>query len=679
MRTPAVVLALSALAVAAELPVRHVVVYKNGVGYFERAGEVKAGESAQLAFKQSEMNDILKSLTVRDASGNVIIGLRYDSADPIENKLATFPFDISGEQTLLSAFLNALRGARISALSGADKISGIIMLARQTPATGQQPEREQLVLLLDSGDIRTVDLSAVTGLQFADPVLQDRLRDYLRILAQTISAEKRMITIDSAKDAARSLTASYMVPAPIWKSSYRLLFGPAGDPMLEGWAIVDNTSGEDWNGVRLALVSGRPISFISNLFEARNIQRQTADLPELAAVNPVLYEGAIATGVAEGVVGGVPGGVPGGTMGGVMGGVIGGISAAPPPPPPPPAFGERPQIIPRAVPRINDEAPSSVDVQNTAAREFADLFEYSFSQPVTIRAGEAAMLPFVQQKIGARKLLIYSDRSSRHPISAVELKNTTGKTLDGGPVTVFDSASYAGEALMATLKVGDERLIGYAVDLGTRITTKLDYGEDQIREVHLRRGIVTIRTVQRSIQTYTMRNIDQRAKTLVLEHPIRSEYRLVDMKPAETTGTAYRFEVKLAPGAEQSFPVTEEHEGKSSVAVNSLTPAILATYIEGRAISPAGRRALEQIAALQRSIDDLVQQARNVESEIQAMERDSERTRQNVISLNGVAGQAEQVQRYARQLSDLETRLAALRAQQPELTKQRTTVQSTLR
>ena len=189
MRTPAVVLALSALAVAAELPVRHVVVYKNGVGYFERAGEVKAGESAQLAFKQSEMNDILKSLTVRDVSGNVITGLRYDSADPLDNKLSTFPFEIKDEQKLLSTFLHGLRGVRITALSGTDKISGVIMLARQTSATGQQPEREQLILLLDSGDIRTVDLSAVTGLQLADPILQGRLRDYLRILAQSISAD----------------------------------------------------------------------------------------------------------------------------------------------------------------------------------------------------------------------------------------------------------------------------------------------------------------------------------------------------------------------------------------------------------------------------------------------------------------------------------------------------------
>lgn len=670
MRTLLCLLALSAGAFSAELPVRHVVLYKNGVGYFERAGKVEAGEAAQLAFKQSEMNDILKSLTVRDSSGNTVRGVRYDSAEPLESKLSTFPFETGEDKPSLSSFLNRLRGARLNATLAGEKLSGTIMLARTTAGSKEQPEREQLVLLLDSGEIRTLDLSAVSGLQFADPALQDRLRDYLRIFGQTISADKRVVTIDSDGKTVRSLIASYMVPSPVWKSSYRLLFTSEGEPVLEGWAIVDNTTGEDWSGVQLSLVSGRPVSFISNLFETRNIERTVADLPELAAVNPVLYEGAVSAGAPAGIVGGVPGGKAGGVIGGIMGAVP---SAAPPPPPAAKRFEPPSSVMPQP-----ERDMSTIDVQGAAAREVADLFEYRFETPVTIRAGESAMLPFLQQKIAARKLLIYSDRSSVHPMSAVELTNSTGKTLDGGPVTVFESASYAGEALMATLKSADERLIGYAIDLGTRVATKVDSGSQEIRELHLRRGVLSMRMVQRSTLTYTIRNVDKRAKTLVIEHPIRSNYKLVGTKPARTTANMYRFEVKLEPSSEQAFPVVEEHEFQSSVIITSLTPSVLATYIEGRTLSASGRKALEQIVSLKQKIDDMQQLIRTVDGEAQRLERDGERVRQNIASLKDVPGQGDQVQRYARQLGDLDTNVTALRDQQAELNRQRTQMETDL-
>jgi hypothetical protein len=436
-----------------------------------------------------------------------------------------------------------------------------------------------------------------------------------------------------------------------------MIFGPGGDATLEGWAIVDNTTGENWNGVRLSLVSGRPVSFISSLFETRNIERHVAELPDGGSVDPVVHE--------AGVVGGVPGGV--------IGGIIGAVPSAAPPPPPAPAVKQAPAMF-RA-----KQATSSIDVRNTAGREFADLFEYSFAQPVTIRSGESAMLPFVQQKIGARKLLIYSDLSSRHPMSAAELTNSTGKTLDGGPVTIFDAASYAGEALMTTLKAGDKRLVSYAVDLGTRITTALDSGTQDIREVHLRRGVLAVRWAQRSVQTYTIRNVDARAKTLLIEHPIRGDRRLLGVTPVETTATAYRFEVRLAPGAEQQFAVTEEHEYDTTAAISSVTPDQLYIYVKNRDLTPAGRKALEQIGALKQKVDALQQQLQGANAEMRSLEQDQERTRQNIRSLNEVSGQQEQVQRYARQLAERETRLAGLRDRQTALATQRAMVESELK
>src|SRR4029077_3321962 len=223
------------------------------------------------------------------------------------------------------------------------------------------------------------------------------------------------------------------------------------------------------------------------------------------------------------------------------------------------------------------------------------------------------------QKIGSRKLLIYSENYGEHPMNAAELTNSTGKTLDGGPITVFDAASYAGEALMTTLKTGDKRLISYAVDLGTRVTTQFDSNRNIVREIHVSRGMLTTRSAMQETKTYTIRNVDQKAKTLIIEHGQRPEYKLLDQKPAETTANAYRFEVKLGADSTTKFPVSEERVYDSTTAVSNLSPDVLLTYVQNKAISDAGRRALQQIIDVKRQIADIDNQGRQVDSEINSL------------------------------------------------------------
>ncbi|MDQ6699251.1 MAG: DUF4139 domain-containing protein, partial [Acidobacteriota bacterium] len=277
---------------AAELPVREVVLYKHGVGFFERGGSLAAGESARLDFKPSEMNDVLKSLTVSEKGGGKISGLRYDSSIPLNEKLTDFPFKIEPGQPL-SAVLDQLKGARVEIQFGNEKVSGSILGARNVPADEKRPEREQITLLLDTGELRTFDLAAAVGIRFSDPKLQQQLKDYLSALTGARSKDKRSVYIESTDAKTREVSASYVIPTPIWKSSYRLIFNAAAQPTLEGWAIVDNTTGEDWTKVRMSLVSGKPISFISALYEPRYVTRPTAELPEERAQAPVIHGGAV--------------------------------------------------------------------------------------------------------------------------------------------------------------------------------------------------------------------------------------------------------------------------------------------------------------------------------------------------------------------------------------------------
>ncbi|MES1262421.1 MAG: DUF4139 domain-containing protein, partial [Acidobacteriota bacterium] len=527
------------LAPAAELPVRTVVLYKHGVGYFERGGSLGPGESARLDFKAEEMNDVLKSLTITDNGGKVT-AVRYDSNIPLEQKLNEFPFQITPGQPL-GAVLDQLKGARIEMEFGPQKVTGGIVSARMVAGDRERAEHEQLTLLMDSGELRNVDLSAASAIRFTDPKLQLQFKDYLAALTSSRSKDKRSVYIDSTDSKSRDVKANYIMPMPAWKSSYRLLFDETGpQPTLEGWAIVDNTTGEDWANVHISLISGKPISFISELYDPKYIRRASAELPEDQAVAPAIHTGAmdVAPPAAAPRAAMNRAGVVGGVAGGVLGGIVGGLPSE--------AYAKR-AFSPSAGLQLPEQAAQMSSMAPTgAAAEIADLFEYSIRNPVTVKKSESAMLPFLQQKITARKLILYSDQSKPNPLSAAELTNGTGRTLDGGPITVYDSGAYAGEALVETIKSADKRFISYGVDLGTRISTTLNSHSDNVRELHAHNGILMTKSALIQTKTYAVKNVDARAKTLIIEHPIHGGFQLIETaKPLETAREVYRFEVKI--------------------------------------------------------------------------------------------------------------------------------------
>ncbi len=654
---------LVATACAADLPIREVILYKHGVAYFERAGQVQPGETAQLDFKAIDMDDVLKSLTITDRNGGKIGGVRYDSSESLSKRLEEFPF-LVGKESSLAAFLDQMKGAQLELRLGTETASGTIVSARTIPGSDKDrsPERETVMLLMDSGDLRTFDLGAASAVKFSDPKLQALLKSYLAVTIQARSKDRRSVYIDSmGATSARELIASYMTPAAVWKSSYRLIFGAQGDPTLEGWAIIDNTSGEDWTNARLSVVSGRPISFITQLYEPRYMFRPHAELAENRAVGPTVYQGA---------------------LGGSLGQALPRAAAAPAPPvarqeASSKAFADR--LAEDSSVEVRRDSFESTFASTAEGRDAGDLFEYSFASPVTVKKGESAMLPFLQQKLGARKLLIYSESNGLHPMNAAEITNSTGKTLDGGPITVYDANTYAGEALVETVKAGDKRLISYGVDLGTRITTAWDSARDVVREIHFRRGVLTTRSAVEETKTYTIKNVDAKAKTLIIEHAQRPGYKLLNAeKPAEITANAYRFEVKLAPSAEATFVVREERVFDQSMNVSSLTPDVLATFVQNKALSDTARRQLEQIAQKKGEVAANDAALRNAQSALTSLAQDEGRIRNNISSLNNVSGQQDLVQQYARQLAAAEIKLAGLRDNESDLQRKKTALEAEL-
>jgi hypothetical protein len=548
----------------------------------------------------------------------------------------------------LAAFLDQMKGARLELRLGSDTVAGTIVSARTSKPDEKNPERETVILLTDSNEIRTFDLGAASSVKLSDPKLQGLLRDYLTVLSGARSKDRRSVYIDASGTGTRQLAASYMTPSAVWKSSYRLIFGPQAEATLEGWAIIDNTSGEDWSNVKLSVVSGRPISFITQLYEPKYVQRPTAELAENQAVAPVVLQGAIEEVRAR----------------------------SPLRAPPAPQFAARDALAENLLKTESGQTSSIASTTDT--RDLGELFEYSFSSPVSVKQGESAMLPFLQQKVGAKKLLIYMESFGLHPMNAAEISNSTGKTLDGGPITVYSANTYAGEALVETLKAGDKRLITYGVDLGARVTTAFDSSKANVREIHFARGILTTRNAVAETKTYTIKNVDPGRKTVIIEHKQRPGYKLLEGKPSETTADAYRFEVNVGGNATETFAVREERVYDQTTSISSITPDVIATYLQNKSLSDAGRRQLEQIAQKKRDIAANDGQVRQVQADLNNLTQDEERQRKNIESLRNVAGQQNLVQQYAGQLAAAEVKLAGLRDQQNELQRKKTALDAEL-
>ena len=663
---------------AADLTVSKVVLYKHGIGFFERSGSVPAGDTAQLQFKATEMDDVLKSLTVEKRGGGGVSAIRYDSSDPLSKRLEVFPFRIGNKMTLAD-ILDQFKGAQIELRLSSGAVRGAIVSSRLSPATDRQPERIELMLFMENGELQTVDPTGAAGVRFVDSKLQAQFRDYLEVIARSRSLDKRSVTIEFSGESsggASQVAVSYVVPTPIWKSSYRLVFS-GDEALLEGWAIVDNTTGEDWTDVQMSLVSGLPVSFISKLYEPRYLSRPVVQLAQDRAWRPTVHGGVIES--EESQLAQAPGQrrrdnrfAANKPMGRVIGGIIGG---APKKELAETAslgllLGDRSyrQSVAAGAPGLmaggrfeRDQMASTIAAAAVGA-ELGELFEYKIEGPVTIRKGESAMLPFLRERIKARRLLIYDHANgSQHPLNAAELNNTSGVTMDGGAITVYDAGAYAGEALMETIKPGDKRLISYAVDLGTRITTAFDSSNKLQGEFHYRRGIMTLRRALRETKTFTIRNVDSDAKTLIIEHAVRPNYELVDMKAAGKTANAYRFEIDVEGGETTKFSIVEERVYSEQIGITNLTPDQLFSYVVNKQLDEAGREKLREIADLKRQIADNDIQVKRLDQQLNEMVQDQSRLRSNISTLRSVTGQQQRVMEYADKLAAQEGQLVSMR------------------
>jgi hypothetical protein len=285
---------------AAKLPVRRVVLYKNGVGYFEHLGRVRGSQDVHIDFTSAQLNDVLKSLTVLDLAGGRITGVDYNSEAPLARRLATLRLAL-GERPSVSEFLGALRGARLEVrgANGPALTGRLLSVERKTrSATNWTVETDEISLISESGEVHSVDLNPTTSVRIAEKDLQVEVGRYLNLIASSRDQDVRRMTISTTGNGERNLYVSYISEVPIWKTTYRIVLPTKAEkkPLLQGWAIVDNTVGEDWNEVELSLVAGAPHSFIQQLSEPFYGRRPVVPLPESVQLSPQTHAATLTGG-----------------------------------------------------------------------------------------------------------------------------------------------------------------------------------------------------------------------------------------------------------------------------------------------------------------------------------------------------------------------------------------------
>jgi hypothetical protein len=668
---------------AAAVPLARVVLFSSGVGFFDRQGEVDGDAAVALKFSTSDINDLLKSLVLEDRGGGQISAVTYGSKDPITKTLQKFAVDLTANPTL-SQILNQIRGERIEFIpAGAQGVLTGTLLGVETRKREVGPNHatidvEIMNLLTDAG-LRSEPLDQIGPIKIVNPQLDKEFRQALAVLALGHDADKKSVTLHFDGKGKRPVRVGYIQNMPIWKTSYRLsLAADDAKPMLQGWAIVENTTEEDWQKVKLTLVSGRPVSFIMNLYDPLYVQRPTVEPELFAGLRPQVYgQGLDDDSVRLGRVGESDRKMK----------VL--VQESPADPSTyshmitrsgrePDGSGDSDDML------LGAQAVQSFDLSKgfgpqkfTESGEVGELFQYSIVPPVTLARQESAMLPVVNEHVGAKKVSVYNPAvQAKHPLSGLRLTNTTDLHLMQGPITVFDGGTYAGDARIEDIAPGGERLLTYALDLDVECIGEATGTPAEIASIRLAKGILYAERKQVLTVKYKLKNSGQKKKTILVEQPFETDWRLVAPKePTERTRDLYRFAVDVEPGKTETLEIVIDHPLAQQIEIANADDATIRLYESQQAISPEVKAALEKIVALKIGLAGLVEQRKKLEQQLKAINEEQQRIRQNMPQLDR---NSDLYKRYVKKLGDQEDAVEKLGVEIERLSQEETKARKAL-
>lgn len=664
------------------LPIKRVILYSNGMVHIERRGIVRGDASVDLSFKQSQIDDVLKSMLVLDLGKGTVGAVSYNASVPPSVRTAEIPFSIDSENNDdnggMAGILGQLQGAKVIVSTAAGTASGAILnVKKQLRATGTAektndlPVDYSLVIASETGEISSFELSKVRSIRLLDDETRRDVNEFANASALARRRDAKTINITSEGVGERELIVSYTVSAPIWKTTYRVVLDEQGKPFFQGWAIVDNVSEEDWQKVKLSLVSGSPVSFIQPLQNPLYRHRPVIEIPDDLNLEPQIYE---PTGIytASSYGAGVGGGVGDGRG---MGNGAGSVNESV-------MISSEPSDVGLRT-GFSDLLSSQNSGVKTAAsgNEIGDLFEYRIEQPITVQRNRSALIPIVQTKMEGERVSVYRESARKdRPMSGVLLKNTSNLTLEGGALTVLEQDAYAGEALMERLKPKENRLISFALDLGTLVTLKDDKERESAKLIRAVNGVFQVHFFNAERKTYNITNQTDRPKTLFVEHPVREKWLLSDEteKPFEATQNHYRFRLELKPFETRSLTVAERLPLVDSYQISGLRREDLELFLTRKYIDEPTRAKLNRLIEIREEIAKVDASIRALGEEEKAIANDQARLRENIEALAKTPEAKTLIARYISKADSQESRIEGITRERQTRIRERETLQASL-
>ena len=699
------------------LPITRVALYKNGVGFFEHSGRVSGDQAVTIDFTSAQLNDVLQSLTAIDLSGGRITGAGYNSTTPLEQQLKTLPLGLSDDPSDVD-FYNAIRGARVTVHAPGADITGRLLSIDLRPDikksdaddSSTQPNRRFLTVVSDTGQVRTIELTQGVSVTLVDTALHTDVTRYLELIANARNQGLRHLTLTDRGTGNRDLRVSYISEVPVWKSTYRILFtdirgmqfngaipptstlSSASTATIQGWSVVDNTTGSDWVNVHLDLIAGAPQSFIQPLSTPYYTRRVEVPLPSEAQMEPQTFEsGSIAVDgdsnasatvlkgkdldalkrdrsvgggleqlgrpqprAAQGVAGGVGYGYGAGVAQTVTVNAMGGRIALAPAPP-----------IDYA-----DAAEASLTPQTTTAA-FDDFFQYSLTDPITIRKNESALVPILQTKLPIERVTLWSVQQPQ-ALRALWITNSSNLTLDRGSFSIVENGAFGGEGLLDPIHPNERRLLSYAADQAVRVTPGRDDNSRTVTHIRIQNGVLRQSLNYVEERSYVVRNAAPEPRTVVLESPVLPGYTLDSTpKPDETTPTVYRFKLAALPNTPVTLKTAQRKVGYESFRLIDQDEDQLLLILRNAHASPALLAQLQPVFGAHHAVIALDKQIADRQNEINTITQDQNRLRENMKALKGSPEERALLTRYTGELNTQEDSLARLNKEIADLRTQR--------
>ncbi len=612
------------------LPLTQIVLHKHGVGYFVRQGQ-HDGPHLALSFPAEDLNDILKSLTIIDqAEGERVLGMRYPTPMNEAERLRGSRFQLSPEATLLR-LLQDLRGRRVSVtVTGEDGESEAVI--GRVVGVDDAP-RNLLTLRTTDGALRMLDIAQLSGLILQEDTIAQDLLYFLDTLAGDEQHRTLNVRLTGGK---HDLRVSYVAPSPTWRVSYRVVAEPnaersGGQCLLQGWGIFDNRLDEDLQDVRVTLVAGQPISFIYDLADSAIPQRPLVKDETRVVPGPVMFESANPPPARQSKARMRP--------------ALGAIGAS--------ADGIMPQM----------EAPAPATT--TARGEF---FQYEVTQPVSVKRGESALVPILSRTMEyGRELLYNGSKLPDHPVAALRLKNSTGLTVEHGPVTLMEGEQYLGEAVIPYTRPGETVYMPYAVELGVKVVERQST-TTQTHGLSLQDELLIHEQYHIQIRRYIVQNKTEKPLKITIEAPIDHAYTLFDTRePHIETATERRWEVEFPAETKSEFIVQQRQVMHESLQIRHLDYRQLETlYKDGWLAAPLYQGMWDILDSLA-EVAHLREQQAGLDDARQALYDKQANLRENLGALGSTADAADLRARLLSRLTSAQDQLDDLDAQEQDL------------